>query len=110
MVNGLFDGELSLNSSDIKGGIKGNMSIHGGKFISNVELDFKGLLEPMRAVRFTQYIEGDPVGGVTVQVKPPSSHKFFIIEWLISIWKWTFSLFNLIYRRFLHPIFKVVKG
>ena len=70
-VTGRLYGELHLNSGVIKARIKGSAFFRGGKLVPDTELGLEGCLHPMRAVHFTQFVEGEPAGGVTVHVKLP---------------------------------------
>ena len=71
-VTGQLYGEVYLDSGVIKARVKGSAFFRGGKLMPDVELGLEGCLEPIRAVHFTQFVEGEPTGGVTVHVKLPS--------------------------------------
>lgn len=70
-VTGQFYGELDLGSGVIEGRVKGSAFFRGGKLVPDIELGLEGCLDPIRAVHFTQFVEGQPAGGVTVHVKLP---------------------------------------
>lgn len=70
-LNGDFLGELDPATGEIRGVVKGNAATIAGRHLTNLELRCKGCLEPLRAVHFTQLIDGEPVGGITIHVKFP---------------------------------------
>jgi Zn-dependent metalloprotease len=70
-VTGRLYGELDLGSGIIEGRVKGGAFFHRAMFVPNIKLGLEGCLEPIRAVHLTQFIDGEPAGGVTVHVKIP---------------------------------------
>jgi len=79
-ISGDFYGELDPATCEINGMVKGNVATAAGRYLDNLELRCKGCLEPLRAVHFTQFVNGEPVGGITVHVELPRLRRQRIVQ------------------------------
>lgn len=79
-LNGEFLGELDPATGEIRGAVKGNVATGAGRHLTNLDLRCKGCLEPLRAVHFTQCIDGETVGGVTMYIRFPRLRRQCIIR------------------------------
>ncbi len=70
LIAGKFDGELDATTGAINGRLVGNV-YRSRRRPAPVRLTLRGCLEPSRAVHFSQRVNGEPVGGVTVKVRLP---------------------------------------
>jgi hypothetical protein len=70
-LNGEFQGELDRKTGTIRGVVKGNVALGDGRYLINLKFKFAGRLDPLRAVHFAQFVDGEAIGGITVHVKLP---------------------------------------
>jgi Zn-dependent metalloprotease len=68
-LNGEFQGELDRKTGTIRGVVKGNVALADGHYLIDLNFKLEGRLEPLRAIHFTQFVNGGVVGGVTIVVK-----------------------------------------
>jgi hypothetical protein len=76
-TNGSFDGTLDTRTGELVGKYHCNIQFAEGMFKNEyrkdrADLGLKGLLQPLRAIHFSQYIGDKAVGGVTVIVREPA--------------------------------------
>jgi len=67
-ICGTFSGTLNLRNGFLGGRYQGGLTLPRKKFIPRTELTLEGRLEPLRAVHFTQLIDNQPVGGVSIHL------------------------------------------
>jgi Zn-dependent metalloprotease len=71
-ITGLFEGELDKETAELTGSLLGDLyRATRKKPLKGVKLKFKGVLEPLYGIHFTQRLRGKTVGGVTINLKPP---------------------------------------
>jgi hypothetical protein len=70
-IAGRFTGKLNRKTSVLQGRLTGDVYRGRRKPIRNAKLKLTGDLQASRAVHFTQRIKGEPVGGVTVNLRLP---------------------------------------
>jgi len=73
-INGRFAGTLDRKTGSLRGTLRGD--IYGGRqrTLPRAKLNLKGVLAPARVINVTQLAAGEPVGGVTLQLKIPRLH------------------------------------
>lgn len=70
-VVGAFDGRIDVKTGEIKGRIKGSFQCGGSGRSDRTCIGIKGCLRPWRRVNISQWLEGAPLGGLTLQVQIP---------------------------------------
>ena len=70
-MTGKLQGELNLRNGKIHAKISGNLYYKGRRSSISPQMAIRGNIDPIRAINFTQFVAGEPVGGVTVNVKLP---------------------------------------
>jgi hypothetical protein len=70
-LTGDFAGELDTLTGEIRGELLADLALEDGRLLDRMPLRLEGCLEPLRAVHFAQLIDGEVVGGVTLQVRFP---------------------------------------
>jgi hypothetical protein len=66
-----FIGQLDPVTGKLSGKVKGNLTTRDGRLFSQMKFTLTGCLNPLRAINFTQLINSEAVGGITVKVKFP---------------------------------------
>ena len=69
-VGGRFEGSLDRSTGRIEGVVRGP----AGRADDAASFGFEGCLRPHRRINVTQVLDGDPIGGVTIQVQVPPLH------------------------------------
>ncbi|MCK6591484.1 MAG: M4 family metallopeptidase, partial [Polyangiaceae bacterium] len=70
-LHGKFKGTFDLRLGKLAGTVVGGLSLPGQAFEPQIKIRVEGALEPLRAIHFTQLINGKATGGITVRIKPP---------------------------------------
>jgi len=70
-INGRFTGELDRKTGALRGHLSGDLYVGRRRPQRDVRMRLEGVLLPLRVVNFTQLVDGEPVGGVTLQLKLP---------------------------------------
>ena len=68
---GEFDGRMDTQTGEIKGRVIGIFQCGGSGRSDRACVGIKGCLRPWRRVNISQWLEGMPLGGITVQVQVP---------------------------------------
>ena len=71
VLSGRVAGELDRAGCSLRGEFTDGVSIPGKGSAPKETLKLHAVLEPRRAIHFTQYVKGKAVGGVTVTVQSP---------------------------------------
>jgi hypothetical protein len=70
-INGKFAGTLDLATARFKGTLIGKIQDSESKDAKAEIIKAEGCLRPTRVVNIGQYLKGEPLGGITVQVQVP---------------------------------------
>lgn len=73
IITGGFDGSLDVYTGQIEGLVSGTLQETDGKVNANerVSIGVKANLRPVRRVNVSQYVNGEAIGGITIQVQVP---------------------------------------
>ena len=66
-----FEGELDPGAGVIWGEAFGSIQDAGGESRTDVRVELKGVLRPWRRIEVGQLMDGQPIGGFTIQVQVP---------------------------------------
>nr|NLI51193.1 hypothetical protein [Propionibacterium sp.] len=70
VLDGQLSGQLDRATGALTGEFVGSVAGPRLKYRPSLALKVEGVLEPLRAVHFTQAVRGEPVGGVTLTFAP----------------------------------------
>ena len=70
-VIGRFTGRVDLRTAAVTGHFRGTATCRDGRSWPGMELAIQACIEPLRAMHMSQYVGGEPIGGVTLHLKTP---------------------------------------
>ena len=70
-VNGWFTGKLDAEAGRLDGVIEGTVQTRGGGEKSDIRARFSGCLRPERVLNIAQVVDGEAIGGLSIQVQVP---------------------------------------
>lgn len=70
-VSGQFNGLLNLSTGKLNGSLTGVIQLKSGKHSEKTVLHVEGCLRPDRLINISQYYQGQPLGGISLQVQVP---------------------------------------
>lgn len=73
LTEGSVDGFLNISTGQINGKLIGTYQSTGGidRKLESISIGVEGCLRPLRRVNISQTINGEPIGGITIQIQVP---------------------------------------
>lgn len=71
ILTGTFDGHLDTSIGHIRGIVDGTVQSAVNRSKEFVNIDLEGCIRPFRRVDIRQLVNGEPIGGITIQVQVP---------------------------------------
>ena len=71
MLVGAFEGRLNVHTGEVKGRMTAAFDCAGMEHSGRICVGIEACLRPLRRVNISQYINGEPIGGISIQVQVP---------------------------------------